>query len=595
MDESSNIVDPPQFSTTCGALEDDINISDVIEVIQEDPDFKQSNSKSSAMYNGGPDTENAPLQLEQPITAAQARRHCYVKIIEQPAPKALRFRYECEGRCAGSIPGVSSTPENKTYPAIQVIGYKGRAVVVVSCVTKDPPYRPHPHNLVGRDGCRKGVCTLEISPETMSVTFPNLGIQCVKKKDIESALRQREEIRVDPFRTGFSHRNQPTSIDLNAVRLCFQVFLEGERGRFTIPLTPVVSESIYDKKAMSDLVIVKLSDCVTTVDGGKKDIILLCEKVAKEDIQVRFYEEKENQVVWEGFADFQPSQVHKQTAIWFRPPRYRTLEITEPVKVYIQLRRPSDGSTSEPLPFQFLPLDSEPGMLKRKRQKHENDAKNQLLVFQLQEQETNKAHFNQLLNIPVNAVKVEPRDTSPAPYGGQVYGNPMYIPNASSPPQQQYRLPVEPLGPTPPPADMLSYHPNAPVTLCLDMVQQQSLSPMDSWNIPSCSNVQQQPSNNLGASNSMNFDQQPSNSGLSNLLDLDSQQTELRQLELNSSDLKFFDTNTLSENLSNNLSLSDVLPPDNNQNMTDSLTRLTNNTIDSICQLNELCKPTPPQ
>ncbi|XP_018326788.1 embryonic polarity protein dorsal isoform X2 [Agrilus planipennis] len=310
------------------------------------------------MYNGGPDTENAPLQLEQPITAAQARRHCYVKIIEQPAPKALRFRYECEGRCAGSIPGVSSTPENKTYPAIQVIGYKGRAVVVVSCVTKDPPYRPHPHNLVGRDGCRKGVCTLEISPETMSVTFPNLGIQCVKKKDIESALRQREEIRVDPFRTGFSHRNQPTSIDLNAVRLCFQVFLEGERGRFTIPLTPVVSESIYDKKAMSDLVIVKLSDCVTTVDGGKKDIILLCEKVAKEDIQVRFYEEKENQVVWEGFADFQPSQVHKQTAIWFRPPRYRTLEITEPVKVYIQLRRPSDGSTSEPLPFQFLPLDS---------------------------------------------------------------------------------------------------------------------------------------------------------------------------------------------------------------------------------------------
>lgn len=45
----------------------------------------------------------------------------HVKIIEQPASKALRFRYECEGRSAGSIPGVNSTTENKTYPTIQVI------------------------------------------------------------------------------------------------------------------------------------------------------------------------------------------------------------------------------------------------------------------------------------------------------------------------------------------------------------------------------------------------------------------------------------------------------------------------------------------
>lgn len=62
-------------------------------------------------------------------------------------------------------------------------------------------FRPHPHNLVGREGCRRGVCTLEVSPETMAVTFSNLGIQCVKKKDIEDALKVREEIRVDPFRS----------------------------------------------------------------------------------------------------------------------------------------------------------------------------------------------------------------------------------------------------------------------------------------------------------------------------------------------------------------------------------------------------------
>lgn len=57
------------------------------------------------------------------------------------------------------------------------------------------------------------------------------------------------------------------------------MFLEGDnRGKFTVPLSPVVSDPIYDKKAMSDLVICKLSDCSCTVAGGK-EIILLCEKV----------------------------------------------------------------------------------------------------------------------------------------------------------------------------------------------------------------------------------------------------------------------------------------------------------------------------
>lgn len=74
---------------------------------------------------------------------------------------------------------------------------------MVSCVTKDAPYRPHPHNLVGRDGCKKGVCTLEVNNESMTLSFANLGIQCVKKKDIDEALRVREKMRVDPFRSMF--------------------------------------------------------------------------------------------------------------------------------------------------------------------------------------------------------------------------------------------------------------------------------------------------------------------------------------------------------------------------------------------------------
>lgn len=161
---------------------------------------------------------NLPAQQQQSQSSshvlsesARMQQIAHVVIDEQPASKALRFRYECEGRSAGSIPGVNSTPEAKTFPSIKINGYKGRAVVVVSCVTKDAEngkYRPHPHNLVGKEGCKKGVCTLEVNTDTMKVVFSNLGIQCVKKKDIESALKAREEIRVDPFTSEFHHHHR---------------------------------------------------------------------------------------------------------------------------------------------------------------------------------------------------------------------------------------------------------------------------------------------------------------------------------------------------------------------------------------------------
>jgi Rel/ankyrin family protein len=90
------------------------------------------NQDVNAMVNHNVNQSTAPQQ--DPTTP-------YVEIVEQPAPKALRFRYECEGRSAGSIPGINSTSETKTYPTIQVKNYVGRAVVVVSCVTKDMPYK----------------------------------------------------------------------------------------------------------------------------------------------------------------------------------------------------------------------------------------------------------------------------------------------------------------------------------------------------------------------------------------------------------------------------------------------------------------------
>ena len=40
-------------------------------------------------------------------------------------------------------------------------------------------------------------------------------------------------------------------------------------------------------------------------------MILLCDKVPKEDIQIRFFEPRGDSA-WEAYADFQPAQVHHQ-------------------------------------------------------------------------------------------------------------------------------------------------------------------------------------------------------------------------------------------------------------------------------------------
>lgn len=71
----------------------------------------------------------------------------------------------------------------------------------MSCVTKDEPYRAHPHGIVGKDNCKRGVCTMEVMARNLPISFINLGIQCVKKKEIATALELREQIRVDPFRS----------------------------------------------------------------------------------------------------------------------------------------------------------------------------------------------------------------------------------------------------------------------------------------------------------------------------------------------------------------------------------------------------------
>ncbi|XP_036604632.1 proto-oncogene c-Rel [Trichosurus vulpecula] len=289
----------------------------------------------------------------------------YVEIIEQPRQRGMRFRYKCEGRSAGSIPGEHSTDNNRTYPSIQIMNCygKGKGKVRITLVTKNEPYKPHPHDLVGKD-CRDGYYEAEFGQERRALIFQNLGIRCVKKKEVKEAIISRISAEINPFNVPEQQLLNIEDCDLNVVRLCFQVFLLDEHGNLTSALPPVVSNPIYDNRApnTAELRICRVNKNCGSVRGGD-EIFLLCDKVQKDDIEVRFVLND-----WEAKGSFSQADVHRQVAIVFRtPPFYKA--ITEPVTVKMQLRRPSDQEVSESMDFRYLPDEKDPYGNKSKKQK----------------------------------------------------------------------------------------------------------------------------------------------------------------------------------------------------------------------------------
>ena len=70
-----------------------------------------------------------------------------------------------------------------------------------------------------------------------------------------------------------------------------------------------------------------ISDNTAPVDGGKK-IIILCERVARDDIKVKFYDSDQGSH-WEEWGDFQAADVHKQYVLSIKTPRYQDQNIAE--------------------------------------------------------------------------------------------------------------------------------------------------------------------------------------------------------------------------------------------------------------------------
>ncbi|XP_062430149.1 nuclear factor NF-kappa-B p105 subunit isoform X1 [Rhea pennata] len=323
----------------------------------------------------------------------------YLQIIEQPKQRGFRFRYVCEGPSHGGLPGASSEKNKKSYPQVKICNYVGPAKVIVQLVTNGKYVHLHAHSLVGKF-CEDGVCTVNAGPKDMVVGFANLGILHVTKKKVFETLEARM---IDACKKGYNPGllvhpelgylqaegcgdrqlterereiirqaavQQTKEMDLSVVRLMFTAFLPDSNGSFTRKLDPVISDAIYDSKApnASNLKIVRMDRTAGCVTGGE-EIYLLCDKVQKDDIQIRFYEEDESGGMWEGFGDFSPTDVHRQFAIVFKTPKYRDVNITKPASVFVQLRRKSDLETSEPKPFLYYPEIKDKEEVQRKRQK----------------------------------------------------------------------------------------------------------------------------------------------------------------------------------------------------------------------------------
>lgn len=351
-----------------------------------------------------------------------------LEIVEQPRQRGFRFRYPCEGPCHGELRGEHSEPRRKTYPTVRLREFAGRARVVVSLVCHDEPIRPHAHCLVGRNVV-SGQCTVEIGPETnWTASFPRLSILHIPKKNAARVLLERYALaRVCSAPTQAETANSaesngekmlgetPTSNDrmalelqlqpgsreqlaggaaalaslpdsqrraleqmaaeqargmnLNVVRLCFQAFLPDESGRFTKAMPSCISQAIYDTKAASSsaLRIYRLDRHSGSVMGGD-EVFMLCDRVQKDDIVVRFYEDRTGKDgdgygtmsgmepdFWEADGVFSPNDVHRQSAIVFKTPPYWNTSITRPTKVWVALKRRSEEEMGEAQQFTYLP------------------------------------------------------------------------------------------------------------------------------------------------------------------------------------------------------------------------------------------------
>nr|CAI5858703.1 unnamed protein product [Callosobruchus analis] len=313
-----------------------------------------------------------------------------LKLLVQPTDK-FRFRYISEmAGTHGSLTGVrSDKSRNQTHPTVQLLNCSEPAIVRCSIYQvrekgkdlKPHPY-PHPHRLIMKRGREEqdDPHDIEVGPaENFTAVFPAMGIIHTAKKNIVGELvRKKSKLWKESlaYNEGkerpLSSKEQSEikrlaeaeskSINLNIVCLRFDAFVKHNGILFPMkhPLYFIFLPSLESAET-GDLKIVRLDKIVSHAKGGE-EVFIFVERVKKNNIEVRFIETDDyGNTIWQGDGKFTSLDVHHQYAIAFRTPPYSNQNIKEPVRVSLELYRPSDGARSEPRDFRFIPNKPGPG------------------------------------------------------------------------------------------------------------------------------------------------------------------------------------------------------------------------------------------
>ena len=142
--------------------------------------------------------------------------------------------------------------------------------VIVATLFRLLPCSPSPYH-GRREGGRRG----QLSFQSLIIHVAHLAADITQFKPKCTQFYEKWWFRnFSPLAAGFSHKDNPQSLDLNCVRLCFQVFLEGnEKGAFTFALKPVVSDPIYDKSELFSFHPMKSVLMMRKLNRGKDGIV----------------------------------------------------------------------------------------------------------------------------------------------------------------------------------------------------------------------------------------------------------------------------------------------------------------------------------
>ncbi|XP_077506233.1 nuclear factor NF-kappa-B family member relish isoform X2 [Amblyomma americanum] len=279
-------------------------------------------------------------------------------ILEQPM-KETRYRYKSESGSHGPLIGESSTQQRKTFPTVKLENYNPELPhrIKASLVTAEDTARPHVHRITMRGRDEEDCCYVTVREDGRAI-FPSMSIVFQQKKTVADILYRRKIESRQPSQEEARQlqteaKKEAAELNLNLVRICFTAEC-CERGVWK-PLCVAYSNPVANSKA-GKLRITKANRKSGSCLGGD-EVWILCEKINKKDILIKFFEEDEEtrERTWEAPATFQESDVHYQVAIVFKTPAYRDTNLQRQVPVKFQLIRKSDNDCSEPFEFTYLP------------------------------------------------------------------------------------------------------------------------------------------------------------------------------------------------------------------------------------------------